>query len=190
MVERATSGSMMIERAKPPAIALWWCPMPTTGSGALTMIVKTKMPITIDGKPLSTSSQSRICRAIRSGANSLTYRAVSTPKGSAIAVAIATSSNVPDDRWGDPATGLAEARRPLDEEVEVECADTADEDPPDDKCKRSDRQRGSQHRQPFGDLVHEQPAARAAGCLEAESRFRHQPPVRWNSKRLTIRCAA
>ena len=63
---------MMIDSAKPPAIALWWWPMPSIGSFVFTQSVKTKIPITIDGKPFSTSSQSRICSPIRRGANSLT----------------------------------------------------------------------------------------------------------------------
>ena len=46
--------------------------MPTIGSVALTTSVKTKMPITIDGKPFSTSSQSLTWSPIRVGANSLT----------------------------------------------------------------------------------------------------------------------
>jgi hypothetical protein len=72
MVERAMSGSMMIESAKPPAIALWCPPQPTIGTFTFTQSVKTKMPITIDGKPFRTSSQRRICSAARRGANSLT----------------------------------------------------------------------------------------------------------------------
>ena len=35
----------MIESAKPPAQALWWCPIPITGRRAATRSSKTKMPI-------------------------------------------------------------------------------------------------------------------------------------------------
>ena len=63
---------MMIESAKPPAQALWWWPIPRIGSFVLTASAKTKIPITIDGKPFRTSSQSLIWSAIRRGANSLT----------------------------------------------------------------------------------------------------------------------
>ena len=63
---------MMIASANPPANALWWWPQPTSGRAVLTISVKTKMPITIDGKPFSTSSQRRTCSPSRRGANSLT----------------------------------------------------------------------------------------------------------------------
>ena len=52
---------MITASAKPPAIALWWWPMPSTGTLVFTASVNTKMPITIDGKPFSTSSHNRIC---------------------------------------------------------------------------------------------------------------------------------
>ena len=61
---------MMIASAKPPAQALRWCPKPR--NLCFTSSAKTKMPITIDGKPFSTSSQSRTWFASRGGANSLT----------------------------------------------------------------------------------------------------------------------
>src|SRR5215204_1274662 len=63
-VERATSGSMITASATDPASALWW--WPTISS------VKTKIPITIDGTPFSTSSASRTLRSIADGANSVT----------------------------------------------------------------------------------------------------------------------
>ena len=46
--------------------------MPEHGTFVLTQSAKTKMPITIDGKPFRTSSQSLTCSPIRRGANSLT----------------------------------------------------------------------------------------------------------------------
>ena len=75
------------------------------------------MPITIEGKPFSTSSQRRICSPIRRGANSLTKIAVRTPTGSAIAVAIADEQQAADERGCDAAAGLAEERRAFREEV-------------------------------------------------------------------------
>ena len=57
----------MIESAKPPAHALWWWPISSSGSFVLTTSAKTKMPITIDGKPFRTSSQSLIWSPTRRG---------------------------------------------------------------------------------------------------------------------------
>ncbi len=191
IVERATSGSMMIDSANPPAMALWWWPQPRIGSGASTTIVKTKMPITIDGKPFSTSSQSLICRPIRSAANSLDVESSQHAEGQRDHRRDRDEHQRAGDRRRDASTRLTELRRPLHEEVEVQRADAADEDRPDDERKRSDGQRRSKHRRAFGDLVHQQPAARATGGLEAQGRLRHQPPpARFTSKRLTMRCAA
>ena len=63
---------MITASASPPAIALWWRPQPMTGNGTFTQRAKTNTPITIDGNPFSTSSQSLICRRIDGWANSLT----------------------------------------------------------------------------------------------------------------------
>ncbi len=63
-VAREITGSMMIARAIAPMKPFW--PRPTTSSA------KRKMPITIDGSPLRTSSVSLIPWAIRCSANSLT----------------------------------------------------------------------------------------------------------------------
>ena len=119
IVARATSGSMMIASAKPPAIALWWWPQPTTGRLTLTQSAKTKMPITIDGKPFSTSSQRRTCSADplrceladvdrRQHADRQRHRRRDPDE-----------EQTADERRRDAAARLAEERRPLREEVQV-----------------------------------------------------------------------
>ena len=84
------------------------------------------MPITIDGKPFSTSSQSRICCAAGRGANSLTKIAVRTPIGRAMSVATPTRSSEPASAGAMPPLAAEEVgARALDEEVEVDRADAA-----------------------------------------------------------------
>ena len=96
-----------------------------------------------------------------------------------------------DDRRCDPAALLTEERRSLREEVEVDRSDAATSDRPDDKREQQDREHGGEHRPTFRDTIEEQAAPSAAGRLQADRRLVHQPPpVRWNSKRLTTRCAA
>ncbi len=63
---------MITERAKPPAHALWWWPIPRIGTCAETTSAKTKRPMTIEGTPFKTSSQSFTWSASFFGANSLT----------------------------------------------------------------------------------------------------------------------
>ena len=90
------SGTSMIESATPAIQAAW--PWPTTSRP------KTKMPITTEGTPLSTSSDepNELAHA-RVPANSLVKSATSTPIGTAIAVAIATMINEPTIAFATPA---------------------------------------------------------------------------------------
>ena len=97
-VERAISGISMIASATPAIQAAW--PWPTTSSP------KMKMPITIDGTPLRTSSTSRTNRLVRTLANSLVKIATRTPIGTASAVAIATMTSVPTIALATPAPSL------------------------------------------------------------------------------------
>ena len=64
-----------------------------------------KMPVTIVGSPLMTSSASRIVAASFRGANSLTKIATITPIGTANIVAISDQDEAADDRGQDPALG-------------------------------------------------------------------------------------
>ena len=152
IVARATSGSMMIASAKPPANALWWCPQPTIGTSVFTISVKTKMPITIDGKPFRTSSQSLICSPSRRGANSLTKIAVRTPNGSASTVAMPTSSMLPTSAGATPPPA-AEERRALREEVDVERVHPAREHRPDEDPEHDDGDERRGERDDLGDLL-------------------------------------
>ena len=186
---------MMIASAKPPAIALWWWPMPSTGSLTFTQSAKTKMPITIDGKPFSTSSHRRTCSPMR-GRRELADvdRASARPNGSAISGR---------DRDQEERCRRAPARcrrlsgrrrrRALVKKSQLSAPTPRLNDRPDDDREHGDRDHGGGDHAPSSAMrfehaagVRERPVALSEiGCRSSISR-----PSAASSKRLTMRCAA
>src|SRR4029079_1889308 len=84
--------------------------------------------------------------------------------------------------------GRAEHRWTTREEMPVECVECPREDGADQDAERSHREQRSENRPELRGPVRPQPSPSAPGCLQAD-RPDHEPPLRWNSKRLMIRCA-
>ena len=151
---------------------------------------KTKMPITIDGKPFRTSShepdrpRDRARRELADvdrdqHADRQRHRGRDRRRARASRRTRARSRRPVSPKVAGPFVkrsrfSAASARRTTDQ---TRRASTRDR-----------QQRGERRAASLGRAVDEQAPAAAAGRAQATSRL-HQPPLRWSSKRLTTRCA-